>query len=578
MNSTVLGFSGIRRPWAVCALLLAACAPTEQELPGKELRSIVIDEPAPESPQQTPFSSALDHRALLQRILTAASRQNVSGLFLQVGELNGAWARAADLRDGLSAVRKAKKPVHCYFEVTDNLGYALMAESCDRISITPSGTLDLVGVSLDTLYAHELLHNVGIDAELIQVGRFKGAADALTRQDMPDEVRQTLGTVLDDLQARLVAAIAQGRSLDPERVRALIDRGPLTADDARKAGLVDDIAFDDAARTHAKTAAKADRVVDETMRASRERPGPFDLVRMLFSSEEQPKHKGKRLVLAYLEGTIMRGSPGSYRGAQAEAFVHSMRSFADDDDVRAVVLRIDSPGGSAMASDLMWQAVRKVVKHKPVIVSIGDMCASGGYYVASAGSEIMAQNESLVGSIGVVGGKVVGDELAKRIGVHFEHLGRGKHAGWQSAVRAFTDDERAVFKHHLQDTYDRFIARISEGRKLSPAQLDPYAEGRIMTGRRAREGHLVDSEGGLTQALARARERGGLAKDAAVQVWPERPGLLQALSDLSGGAESRAGLLARIAELSPFERSGLLETLLSGERAAAVLPYVLSVH
>jgi protease-4 len=557
---------------------LCACAFEYKPAPpkGDQLRVFALDEALDELPQRGPFGGAINHRALLDRIAGVAGAQDATGLFLQLGELHGAWARAADMRDALAEVRRAKKPIHCYFEVTDNLGYALMAESCDRISITPSGTLDLVGVSLETVYARELLDNLGLRAEMLQAGPFKGAADALTRDDMPDEVKQTLGKILDDLSARLVGAIARGRKLDPERVRALIDQGPFTAEEAKKAGLVDDVAFDDAARTYAKNAAKAARVVNEELRDEREGFSALDFARSLFASDEGEHARGQRLVLAYLDGTITRGAVGNVRGAQAEGFVHAMRGFADDAGVRAVVLRVDSPGGSAMASDLMWQAVRKVAKHKPVIVSIGDMCASGGYYVASAATEIMAQDESLVGSIGVVGGKVVAEDLAKRVGVHVERMSRGKHAGWQSAARAFTPDERSMFEHQLKDTYARFLARIAEGRKLSVSQIEPYAEGRLMTARRAREGHLVDSEGGLQQAIARAAKRAGLGADVAVQVWPERPTFLQALSDLTEGAESKNPLLA---QLRRVDRVGLVETLLAGEDiSAAVLPYVLSIH
>jgi protease-4 len=564
---------------SLVALLTAACEPPAPPKVGKELRAIRLGDPPEESPQHGLLGNELTHRSLIDRVAGLADDDDVSGVFLHIGELSGAWARGADLRDALASVRKKGKPIHCHFETTDNLGYALLSESCDRISITPSGTLDLVGVAIDTVYARELLHNLGLDAQMLQEGRFKGAADPLTRDDMPKEVQETLGAIADDLQERVLKAIAGGRKLPMERVQALIDQGPFTAEDAQKAGLVDEIVFDDGARAEAKVAAKAQRVVDEQLKPAKPSIGLFDLVKALFSGEsEEKKPKGDRLVLAYLAGTIMRGTPASYRGAQAEGFVHAMREFATDPHVKAVVLRIDSPGGSALASDLMWQAVRKVQKRKPVIVSIGDMCASGGYYVASAGSEIMAQNESLVGSIGVVGGKVVVSDLAQRIGVHFAHLGRGKHAGWQSATRPFTNEERQLFEHHLRTTYDLFLARIAEGRKLTRSQIEPYAEGRLMTGRRARAGKLVDSEGGLRSALARAREQGKLAKDAQVQVWPEKPGWFDALSELSENTESdgESPLLARIVG---SRQGALIETLLSRDAlSGAVLPYVLSAH
>lgn len=558
--------------------LLATCAPPTPPKTGKELRAIRLGEPPEESPQRGLFGTELTHRTLMDRIAALADDDDVSGVFLHIGELSGAWARGSDLRDVLASVRKKGKPIHCHFETTDNLGYALLAESCDRISITPSGTLDLVGVAIDTVYARELLHNLGLDAQMLQQGRFKGAADPLTRDDMPKEVQETLGAIADDLQARVVKAVAGGRKLSVERVQALIDQGPFTAQDAQKAGLVDEVVFDDGARAEAKVAAKAKRVVDEQLKPAKPSIGLFGVLKALFSGESEEKPKGDRMVLAYLAGTIMRGTPSSYRGAQAEGFVHAMRGFATDPHIKAVVLRIDSPGGSALASDLMWQAVRKVQKRKPVIVSIGDMCASGGYYVASAGSEIMAQNESLVGSIGVVGGKVVASDLAERVGVHFAHIGRGKHAGWQSATRPFTNDERALFEHHLRDTYDLFLARIAEGRKLTRSQIEPYAEGRLMTARRAREGQLVDSQGGLRNAIERARQQGKLSKEAQVQVWPEKPTWLDALGDLSDNTEndSESALLARVIG---SRQGALLETLLSRDAlSGAVLPYVLSAH
>jgi protease-4 len=559
-------------------LLLWGCEGNEPPKPGKELRSIHLPSPLAESPEHGgPLpSDHLTHHALLERLSEMASAKGVSGIFLQIGEMGGAWGRVADLRDALSTVRKAGKPVHCHFETTDNLGYSLLAQSCDRISITPAGMLDLVGVSAEAVYARELLQTLGLRADAVQIGRFKGAADPFTRDDMPPEVQQTMNALLDDLQAAVISAVAHGRSLPAARVQALIDQGPFTAEQARSAGLVDDVSFDDAARAQAKAAAKADRVVIEQLQPEHESIGLWKLLRTLTGGSERHKTSGKRLVLAYLDGTIMRGSAGSFRSAHAESFVRGMHELADDAGVRAVVLRIDSPGGSAMASDLMWHAVRRLAKRKPVIVSIGDLCASGGYYVASAGTEIVAQDQSLVGSIGVVGGKIVAEDLARRLGVHIERLTRGKHAGWTSAARGWSPEERTAFDHALRDGYELFLRRIAEGRGMKIDEIEPLAEGRLMSARRAREGKLVDHEGGLSTAIALARKRGSLADDAPIQIWPERPNLLQALSEITGGAEARSAVLDG---LSVPQRTGIIELLLSGDdMPAAVLPYVLSLH
>jgi protease IV len=572
---------------ALGLLLLASChQDRDSSVPKpRELRTIRLEQAPPESPDRALLpANQLNHAGLIGRIAELATNPDVGGLLVQVSELGGSWGRTGDLRDALSDFRKRGKPVHCHVETTDNLGYALLASSCDHISMTPSGLLNLVGVSIDAVYARKLLGNLGLSADMIQAGRFKGAADPLTRDDMPPEVRQTLGAVVDDLQASLVDAVATGRKITPARVQALIDRGPFTAEDARAEGLLDSVFFDDAARATAKAAAKAEKVVEEVPAKTHEPSGLLEWLSALWRQRGEDAPSGPRLGMLYLDGTILRGSPASIRSGHAEAFVRAAREFADQPDIRAIVLRINSPGGSALASDLMWHAVRRAAKRKPVIVSIGDVCASGGYYVASAATEIMAQDDSLIGSIGVVGGKVVMQDLAQRAGLTVVALTRGKHAGWASPVRTWSPTERSALERSLESTYDRFISRISEGRGLKAAQIEPYAEGRIMTSRRAREGKLVDRAGGLQAAIARARERGKLPNTAPTQIWPAKPTFLETLEEFTAGSEAsgeaRLGSAAvALIEQTAHATPGILETLLAGEAMeATVLPYVLSLR
>jgi protease-4 len=562
-----------------CAwLALAGACGGNVTTPDREIRVVRLDAPLSESEARGAFGGGqITHHALLERLQAMPDDPSVAGLMLEVGALQGAFARAHELASALAEIRKAKKPVHCHVEHTDNAGYALLARSCDRISITPSGMLDVAGISAEAMYARELLESLGIRAELFQVGRYKGAADPLTRNDMPAEVRETLSSLVDDLQGAMVEAISVGRSLPKERVQGAIDAAPLDAHDALRAGLVDDVGFDDEARAHLRKLAKTDRVVDEALDGGPPPKGLFELLRELTKEDDGEDASGPRVTLVQLEGTILRGTEGSFQAAHASAFVKKLRRLGDDEDVRAIVLRIDSPGGSAHASDLMWHAVHRAAKRKPVIVSIGDMAASGGYYVASAGTEIMAQDQSLVGSIGVVGGKVVIEALAERVGVRVERLSRGEHAGWASALRGFSEGERALFERSLQATYARFIDRIVRGRGMKAEAIAPYAEGRLMTAKRARKGGLIDLEGGLPEAIALARRRGKLASDSALEVWPKRPSLLQALEGFASGAEVDARGLGLL--LQARTRLGLVETLLAGEgKAAAVLPYLLSLR
>ncbi|MDD9934913.1 MAG: S49 family peptidase, partial [Myxococcales bacterium] len=262
--------------------------------------------------------------------------------------------------------------------------------------------------------------------------------------------------------------------------------------------------------------------------------------------------------------------------AHAEPLQDAMRGSADDEEVKAGVRRIDSPGGSATASDQMWHAVRRVASRKPVIVSVGDMAASGGYWVASAGTEIVAHDSSLLGSIGVVGGKIVAEDLSERAGVNVTRLTRGKRAAWMSSMRGFSDDERAAFERSLQHTYRLFIRRIAQGREMTPEQIAPLAEGRIVSGRRAREGGLVDAAGGLQEALARAREQAELPDDVAVEVWPDQPTLMQQLSQLTGSSARRVTLLSTVLELGRLSSTaGLLDALILGDEShIAALPFV----
>ncbi|HEX7479887.1 MAG TPA: signal peptide peptidase SppA [Polyangiales bacterium] len=561
--------------------LLSACDGNAATTGQSELRELVLSSAPPEDPGSHLMGPArFSQRETLEQIAELAKNKSVSGLLLRIGPLAGAWARQAELRDALLTVRATKKPVHCYFENTDNVGYGLLARVCDRITMTPTGTLSLVGVHAEIVYARDLLETLGLHAEVMQVGRFKGAADLFTRSDMPIETEQTMGALLDDLQHDLTSAVSQGRSLTAADLTRAIDQGPDTAQTALSLRLIDAIGFDDEARAQAKASTHAQRVVLMPEHPEVERKGLFELIKTLTSSEsEEPAH-GKRIALAYLEGTIGDSDDDSGSFSNAGPFVKAMRHIADDVDVRALVLRIQSPGGSALASDKMWHAVRRVAHRKPVIVSIGDMAASGGYYVACAGNEIMAQRTSLVGSIGVVGGKIVGEQLAQRLGVHVAVLSRGKNAAWLSPTQRFSDSERAALVRALQSTYDTFLSRVSEGRHLHGERLNAVAEGRLMTGERARVGGLVDSEGGLLQALARARTKAGVGADAAIEVWPRQRNFLDRIAHMVSGASAYSAGVQGLHALLPGAFDAPLASLLLGGSAGAfaALPFGLEIH
>jgi protease-4 len=570
------------------ALALAGCGlpggGEDKPNPGRrELREIVLLEPPTELPEPPMFGAPRPVLADVIRAIDAVRTDEYAvGLFLRLGPMGSAWGRVDDLREAIQAVREAGKPVHCHFETVDNAGYLLAATSCDRITVTPAGILDTVGVAAQVFYARTLLDRIGVQADLLQVGSFKGAAEPFTRQDMSPEMRESLGALLDDLQRELVQAMASARGITPERAQEVLDGGPYDAVGAREAGLIDDVEFDDEARFHAREAGRATRHVRVRLLPEQEPVTLADLIGAL-ASGERPAHQIEEphLVVAYLNAEITdREEPGIGSG-HAGPFVRRMRELAEDENVRAVVLRIDSPGGSALASDRMWHAVRRVAARKPVIVSVGDVAASGGYYVASAGSDILAHPGSIVGSIGVVGGKVDASRLLDTLGIHAETLTRGAHAAWSTPTRGFDDSERAVLRRIMEHTYRRFIRRVAESRQMEEERVEASAEGRIWSGRQALERGLVDRLGGLRTAIALARERGGLGEDAPIVEWPPRRGFVETLLiAMQGGDPTESAIRARIeAELGPAASALRWARLLRGrERVLVALPIGLEVR
>lgn len=561
-----------RRPagWALCLLLLTACGRSHDEPKrgDRELLEIELDEPLEESTEALWGAMKMTHGELLQHLDEAKDDEAIRGFFVQIGSMGAAWARGEDVIEAFDRIRKANKPVQCHLRSTDNLGYLMAARICERISMTPGGVLDLVGLRAQVTYARELLDKLGVALDVIPMGKYKNAAESFTHTTMTPQTRETLDAVLDLLHGRLVDAIATARKLSPERVQQLIDDGPQSAYEAKVAGLVDDVGFDDEARAHAKKTAGA----TSTRRDRLGREGPESgldmLFRALFEGKEAPSHK-PRIVLAHLDGMIMEGGAESDHSASADAFVHAMRRFGDVPNVRAVVLRIDSPGGSASASDRMWHAVRRVAKRKPVIVSIGDMAASGGYYVAAAGDEIFARDTSLVGSIGVIVGKLVAEDLAAQAGVRVERITRGRNAGWPSLATRFSPTEHAAVERLARSAYRRFVRRVADSRGKQPAEVEKLAQGRLWTGARARATGLVDREGGLWEALQRARERGKVGADAPIETWPERKSLFEALSSLEASTPSQ---VLEPARLPPLVRS------LRDDPVAAVLPWTVELR
>ena len=566
----------------------ASCDRSEKDTDEPEVWELRILEPYLDGAEHDPFSRPkATLYDILQQVWRASDDENVRGLLVRVGPLGGAWGSVGDLTEALDAFRGEERPIHCHFETADNVAYLLLASSCDRISMSPAGVLDLVGPAAVMIYARSFLEKIGVQAEILHMGRYKGAGDMFIRDDMPPEAKESMDAILDDLYVSLVDATSRRTKGDTDKAKALIDAGPYVSSAATEAGLIDSVGFLRNARDDIKEAAGVDTVRRMRMVPQQDKLTIREFLDLLSGDHDEPTAGGERVALVFVTGNIVEAESSSMAKAASGPFVRAMERLADDEDVKAVVLRINSPGGSALASDRMWEAARQVSEVKPLIASVGDMAASGGYYIASAADEILAHPDSIVGSIGVVGGKFNFEGLAAELGVNTFVLQRGKRAAWSTPVRGLTPSERQAFEALLRDTYDRFIERVAEGREMERDKVLAAAEGRVLTAQDAQPLGLIDEMAGLSDALAKARASGGLGPDSQVEIWPASKGMLDAINELlgeNGGDEVRLVTElwlrrhARVISSLPLEtwRDALL--VLSQEHVALVPPFFFSLR
>lgn len=491
---------------------------------------------------------ALSLRRITERLVAVASDEKVTALVLRMGDLSLSMASAEELRAALAAL---KKPVHCHAETLDNQAM-LVASACRTLGVAPSGLVQLNGPSLVPLYFKGLLDLVGVSADYLHIGAFKGAAEPLTRSEPSKEMRQTYSDIVDGAYQRLTEHIAAGRKKTPDEIAKAIDVGLFSGERAKAAGLVDEVATFEAFRD-----ARSPEGAWQRLKWTEGDGGMEDLMGLL-GLRPPKKMRGPHVAVLYAVGEVVEGhggSGGAFSEISSDKLVPALRAAAARDEVKAIVLRIDSPGGSALASELIYHAVREAAAKKPVIASMGSVAASGGYYIASGATTIFAQADTLTGSIGVVGGKLVLGGAMAKLGVTAVEIGRGKRALLSSPLRMWNEDERASLQKLMQDTYDTFKARVGEGRKLDAATVEKHAQGRVFTGAEAKTRGLVDELGSLDDALAAARAAAGAGADLPIDVYPGEPTLLDLLGDLGRARASsslEAALAAPLAQLAPL--------------------------
>lgn len=467
-------------------------------------------------------SRSITLRSLLGRLAKLGADKDVSSIVLRFGDVAMGLATAEELH---GALRAMTKPVVCTAERVGNT-LAVALTGCAKVVLAPGGDVELTGPAAVPLYFKGLLDLVGAQADVVRAGVFKGAAEPLLRSDPSPEMRQTYDDLLGGAYHSMAALVAAGRHVDEKKVEGWIDRAVFDAEGARAAGLVDDVATYESVRDGAGPWKRV-RIVDKK---------PADLFALLGM---QPRRRvgGDHIALLYAVGNVVDGK-GSVGGAFEEIasgrLSPAVRAATADPAVKAIVLRIDSPGGSALASEVIWQALDDAAKVKPVIVSMASLAASGGYYIATPATKVFAQPDTLTGSIGVFSLKVALGGLLAKVGIHAEEIGRGKRALLFSPVRPWSEDEKQALTTAIAATYDLFKKRVAAGRKLDAATVEKIAQGRVWTGADAKKHGLVDEIGGLDDAIAAARAAGKLGADAPIDVYPGEPSLLDLLGATEG--------------------------------------------
>lgn len=593
---------------SVLALALGACegrqrtgsagagATRAEPRSGPAIAVLDLDEGVPEQPPGgllglTPRGGAFD--ALVREVERLGRAKDVRGVLVRLGASRIGLARSAEIGAMLEQLG-AKVPVWCHADDMANGTLWLAARGCKKVWLSPAGSVDAIGLAAQTIYFHKLLaDDLGLDVDFLQVGKYKGAEEPFTRDGPSPEARASLEGTLAGMRAAWLAGITSARpGVAPEAV----EDGPYDAPDAKQRGLVDEIGYLDEARDALEKEAGAVRAETRFGGASSSSDGDelSDLLRIVAGESLT----SAPVALVRANGAIsLEGGGGLLGEGGGIVERHLSRVLAHlekDDDVKAVVLRIDSPGGSALASDLLWHGLMRLRAKKPLVVSVGGMAASGGYYLASAGSVVFADPTSIVGSIGVVGGKVAADRALEKIGVHAETISAkpgdpraAARASYESLLSPWDDATRDRLRQTMKGIYDLFLSRVAEGRGIPVERVAASAEGRIFAGDEGKTRGLVDEIGGLEQAIARARDMAGLADDARVGVVDEPTGLIEALAGDDGPGSSEAPRpvasiptptpLSRVtSEIAPFVES--VEPLLGHERVLCAVPFALSVH
>lgn len=587
--------------WGCCFCAVCDTASAAEEKESQPIREnwahIILKGSYPEGPQMPGlFGDVTESLAqAVKRLEKAADDKSLSGVILHIKGTEVGWAKLNELRQAILKVRKSDKKVYAWIESGMTKDY-LIATACDQIVMPESASLILLGLRAEVTFYKNLFDWLNVKPDILRVGEYKSAAEPYTRTEMSPAFREEMEAILDDYYRQIKEMISKSRGISVEEVEAAINAGPYMAADAKERGLIDQLAYEDQL-PKLITGGDKNKDVKIIKKYAKKRldtdfsgiAGLIKLMDLLAGIDSSQRvGSGPRIAVIYATGAIMSGtsSQGGLMGAHvlgSDTFIKAVQKAADDDQVKAIVVRVDSPGGSALASDLMWRALEE--SGKPLVVSMGDVAASGGYYISMGAERIFAEPGTLTGSIGVVGGKLAVEGLFKKIGITTSVISRGSNSGTFSPMSGFTESERAAVTKLLYAVYKQFTEKAASGRKMDYDKLEKLARGRVYTGSMALKNGLVDELGTLDEAIEYARKLGKIPEgekfEKLILPRPTSP-----FEQLFGTADTRAQQSEQLSQmlklLSPELSQQLkkldLINLLTREKSLTLMPFDLRVN
>jgi protease-4 len=488
--------------------------------------------------------------------------RRIAAVAFEPARVQAGWAKLQEIRDSLMRFKKSGKPLVAFLRNPNARDYYL-ASAADQIYMTPEDLLDLKGMRAELMYLRGGMDKLGLAMEVEHAGRYKDAADSFTRNSPSPETREVMNAVLDQIYGHLVESIATSRKMTADQVRGTIDKGPFMSKQARAAGLVDDLLFEDGYLDALRKRLKQEQLSKVSHR---------QYARIPASS----LGLAGRTRIAFIagQGTILRGGSDGLFGEENEnifssSFSRMIRKVADDESIRGAIVRVDSPGGDAFASEEILHEIRRLSTKKPVVISMSDVAASGGYYISMTGDPVLAYPNTITGSIGVIYGKLNMRGLYEKLGINVELITRGKYADIDSSSRPLSPEGRLKLKEGVDETYRAFLHRVAEGRKKKVDEIAPLAEGRVWMGAQAKGKGLLDELGGIDRAIGLVKERAKIPVGEQVRLvfYPSKKGLFEQLFSTTPDAVMELRLRSRLRELmdgwnfEPLIQGGILRLM-----------------